>query len=72
MYNLIELSDNYSDISGSLYQFRRDEPPVNNTGNLLDVALDNYTSFKYKTSILGKPSIVCGTNNADRSLKMQK
>ena len=39
---------------------------MNNTGNLLDVALDNSTSFKYKTSILGKPSIVCGTNNADR------
>ena len=25
MYNLIEYSDNYSDISGSLRQFKRDE-----------------------------------------------
>ena len=40
-YNLIEYSDNYSDTSGSLYQFRRDEPPLNNAGNLVNVALDN-------------------------------
>ena len=25
MYNLIEYSDNYSDTSGSLWQFKRDE-----------------------------------------------
>ena len=30
MYNLIEYSDNYSDISGSLWQFKRDESPVTN------------------------------------------
>ena len=30
MYNLIEYSDNYSKISGSLSQFCRDEPPLNN------------------------------------------
>ena len=28
MYNLIEYSDNYSDTSGSLWQFKRDEVPV--------------------------------------------
>ena len=33
MYNLIEYSDNYSESSGSLYQFKRDEPPMNNDGN---------------------------------------
>ena len=33
MYNLIEYSDNYADSSGSLYQFKRDESPTNNTGN---------------------------------------
>ena len=27
MYNLIEYSDNYSDTSGSLWQFKRDEQP---------------------------------------------
>ena len=46
MYNLIEYSDNYSDSSGSLYQFKRDESPMNNDGNLLNVALNNSSSFK--------------------------
>ena len=32
MYNLIECSDNYSDTSGSLRQFRRDKALVNNDG----------------------------------------
>ena len=40
MYNLIEYSDNYEDSSGSLYQFKRDESPMNNAGNPLNVALD--------------------------------
>ena len=34
MYNLIEYSDNYSDTSGSLWHFKRDEQNINN-GNLL-------------------------------------
>ena len=28
MYNFIEFSDNYSDTSGSLWQFKRDEPQL--------------------------------------------
>ena len=48
MYNLIEYSDNYSDTSGSLWQFRRDEI-INNA----DVTNDNIApSFKYKASIV--------------------
>ena len=66
MYNLIEYSDNYSDSSGSLWQFKRDESRTNNAGNPLNVALDNSTSFKYKASILGK---VTDTDGNDRSLK---
>ena len=27
MYNLIEYSDNYQDLSATLYQYKRDEPP---------------------------------------------
>ena len=46
MYNLIENADNYADSSGSLYQFKRDESPMNNAGNPLNVALENSTSFK--------------------------
>ena len=41
MYNLIEYSDNYSDMSGSLWQFKRDESPINNAGNPINVATDN-------------------------------
>ena len=42
MYNWIVCSDNYSDTSGSLWQFRRDEVPVNNA----DLSIDNSKSFK--------------------------
>ena len=49
MYNLIEYSGNYSDTSGSLWDFKRDEI-VNNA----DVTNDNNApSFKYKASIIG-------------------
>ena len=45
MYNLIEYSDNYSDTSGSLWQFKRDE-----ITNNADVTNDNNAlSFQYKS-----------------------
>ena len=50
MYNLIEYSNNYSDTSGSLWQFKRDESPLTNDVNLDNVSVDNSTSFKYKSS----------------------
>ena len=49
MYNLIEYSDNYSDTSGSLWQFKRDEI-INNADVTND---DNAPSFKYKASLIG-------------------
>ena len=49
MYNLIEYSDNYSDTSGSLSSFRRDDV-VNNAGGTND---DNAPSFKYKAGLIG-------------------
>ena len=33
MYNLIEYSDNYSDTSGSFWQFKRDKSPRDDNGN---------------------------------------
>ena len=72
MYNLTEHSDNCSDTSGSLYQFRRNESPLNIAGNLPTVALDNSRSFEYKASILVRATIAGGANNADRSLKNRK
>ena len=49
MYNLIEYIDNYSDTSGSLYGFKRDEI-VNNENVTND---NNAPSFKYKASLIG-------------------
>ena len=50
MYNLIEYSDNYADSSGNLYQFKRDESPINDARTPLNVALDNLTSSKHTSS----------------------
>ena len=49
MYNFIEYSDNYSDTSGSLWGFKRDEI-VNNANVTND---DNAPSFKYKANLIG-------------------
>ena len=59
-YNLIKYSDNYSDTSGSLWQFKRDDAPVNNDGNPDEVSTVNSTSFKYKSSFIGESTIVAG------------
>ena len=47
MYNLLEYSDNYQDSTGSLYQFKRDEPPDDNAnvGNAT-------TSLVYKSKLI--------------------
>ena len=58
MYNLIEYSDNYADSSGSLYQFKRDESPMNDAGNPNNIASDNSASFKHKASLLGKATFL--------------
>ena len=55
MYNLIEYSDNYSKTSGSLWQYCKDIPAVNNAGNIADFTAINTTdSFKFKTKITGQ------------------
>ena len=46
MYNLIEYSDNYSDTSGSLWGFKRDD-----IGNNANVTHDG-PLFKYKSSLI--------------------
>ena len=46
---LIEYSDNYSDTSGSLWRFKRDE--IDNNANASND--DNAPSFKYKASNIG-------------------
>ena len=60
MYNLIEYSDNYSDTSGSLWKFKRDEFNVNDINTVLNNN-NNASSFKYKASIVGN-TIADGEN----------
>ena len=45
MYNLIDYSDNYSKISGGLWQYYKDDPNDN---------LADSESFKYKVKTTGK------------------
>ena len=66
MYNLIEYSDNYSDTSGSLWQFKRDEVPANNA----DLSIDNSKLFKYKAALVGKTANA--VNNTNSSVKNTK
>ena len=51
-----EYSDNYSDTSGSLRQFKRDESDINIAGNTANITTLNSTSSKCKSSILGNPA----------------
>ena len=48
MYNLIEYSDNYSDTSGSLWQFKKDKI-INNADATND---NNAPPFKYKANLI--------------------
>ena len=70
VYNLIEYSDNYSDTSGSLWQFKRDESSVDNDGNTGDVTRDNSSPFKYKSSLLKEKMITEGQTRAFKGAKI--
>ena len=59
MYNMIECSDSYSDTSGSLWQFIRDEVPNNNA----DLTIDNCQSFKYKAALVEKTADAVNNKN---------
>ena len=66
MYNLIEYSDNYSDTSGSLWQFKREEVANNNA----DLTADNSQSVKYKAALVVKTADT--VNNTNSSVKNTK
>ena len=67
MYNLIEYSDNYSDTSGSLWQFQRDELNVNDINTVL--TNDNAPSFKCKGGIIGN-TVADGANSKKDGVKI--
>ena len=66
MYNMTEYSNNYSDTSGSLWKFKRDEVPADNA----DLTADNSRLFKYKATLVGK--IANAINNTNTFVKNTK
>ena len=55
MYNLIEHIDNYSETSGSLWQYCKDIAAVNNNGDIVDFNGANATvSFNFNAKITGQ------------------
>ena len=55
LYELIKYSDNYSQISGSLRQYCKEKPAVNNAVNIVGFTGGNATdSFNFKTKITGE------------------
>ena len=54
MYNLLEYSDNYQNSTGSLYQFKRDEPPD-----------DNANVGNAASSLVYKSKLIKGTDNSN-------
>ena len=66
IYNLIEYSDNYSDTSGIVWQFKREDVPDNNA----DLNINNSQSFKYKAALTGKKT--ANDNDGKGSVKDTK
>ena len=64
VYNLIEYSDNYSDTSGSLWKFKRDEIEGN-----VDLTANNSSSFKYKSNFSGNTD-ADGANRKKEGVKI--
>ena len=55
MYNLIEYSNNYSKISGSLWQYCKDIPAIDNNNAIVNFDENNLTdSFNFKAKITGQ------------------
>ena len=66
MYNLIEYSSNYSEITGSLWFYSKDETTNFNA----DIANDNnFKSFKYTAKLLGNTVAQPGANAASGILR---
>ena len=65
MYNLIEYSDNYLKTSGSLWQYCKEIPTVDDNCNIVDFGGTNVTdSFNFKTKITGQTN-----NDGEISIK---
>ena len=66
MYNLIEYSNNYSRTSGSLGQYCKYIPTVNNNGDIVDFNGANTTdSFSFKAKVTGQTDDDGEINNVE-------
>ena len=57
---MIEYTNNYSNTSGSLWHFKRDEVPAGN----IELSLNNSDSFEYKANLLGKTTDAVDVTNS--------
>ena len=62
LYNLIDYSVNYSDTTASLYQYKRAEQPRDNYNDLVNVTINNSSSFKYKSNLMDTTSTAIDTD----------
>ena len=69
MHNLIEYGDNYSKTSGSLWQYCKEIPVVNNAGNIVDFNRANATdSFNFKTKMTSQTA--ANNNNGNIAVRV--
>ena len=54
MYNLIEYSDNYSKTCGSLWQYCKDIPAVDDNDDVIFNGANDTDSFNFKSKIIGE------------------
>ena len=73
MYNLIEYSDNYSKTSGTLYQYCRNVPAVDNDGATIDFTQANVTdSFNLKVNTQVSKIRKAFANGSSANIKFSK
>ena len=72
MHNLIEYGDNYSKTSGSLWQYCKEVPDVNNAGNIVDFNRANATdSFNFKTKMTSQTAANNNNGNIAGSVDVE-
>ena len=62
LYNMLEYSDNYTDTTGFLYQYKRPEPR-NNNDNIVNLSTA-LSSFKYQSGLVQKQLTTPNSENA--------
>ena len=68
VYKLIEYSSNYSETTGSLRFYSKDDKTTNFNAGIANT--NNLKSFKYKAKVLGKTEANPALYNANRILKI--